>query len=194
MIYKYATNGNFTGTLDVSPIKFTYMWDNNSSAGIATNGGFYWVMVKSNNTSSIYKVDPSTGATLATNVKDDFQCGGAVYLNGFFWAVDLSGNIYKINLSGTTVSTYPNPDTSIVGPDFAVGITAKDNYLYIVSHDEIYKVDPADGSTVGSGTIPFLGSINLAVGITYDGTHFWIADADIPAQFGQRIHEFTLIE
>jgi DNA-binding beta-propeller fold protein YncE len=111
----------------------------------------------------------------------------------YFYLTEKGGSkIHKINPStGAEITTFSFSDT---GP-FLLGLTyfASTGYLYGNWNNEIRKIDKETGKVVSKGTITNFSTYNAFVGITNDGTYFWLLDMNSNNQDG-RLHKFTITE
>jgi streptogramin lyase len=99
------------------------------------------------------------------------------------WLSDFSGTIYKLDPTakdGMVVESFTYPLTqsrnqSVSWRDLAWGggYLWASNWTNDSSSDEIYKINPEDGTIVASFNVPLASSAN---GIAWDGNKLWVGD------------------
>ncbi len=77
---------------------------------------------------------------------------------------------------------------TIPAPNYPYGLTFDGQYLWVgtssITSDQIWKIDPNDGSVVGSIPVPFIpptGSYTVKA-LTYDGQYLWVF-MDLPSAY-----------
>ncbi|MEN3046361.1 MAG: C25 family cysteine peptidase [Candidatus Hydrothermales bacterium] len=123
--------------------------------GIAYDGTGLWIADYYSN--YLYKVDPNNGSYIAsipapggTNVYDiSFDS-----LTQTLWVNNRgTDRIYRINMNGQIIQDFPSPAQD------AAGLSFDGQYLWISEYSTniIYKVNPLNGSIVGTYTLPYPG-------------------------------------
>jgi hypothetical protein len=102
------------------------------SHGLTWDGHFLWAADTTN--SRIAKIDPNTGAVVASFTSPGPSPRGLAWDGQHLWVADwIEDRIYQVDVSGNLINTYPAPGT---GP---AGLTWDGSSLWVVDFDS-YKV------------------------------------------------------
>lgn len=178
LIYSHDPN-------DVSVLGSFYAPDvgNGSPRDLAWDGEFLWSSDSS--LSIISKIDPSDGSVVdSIDVWSlGHNCYGLTYDGASLWFTDSGANdkIVQITTSGSIQTIYD----SAYDTEFSFrtsnnnGLTWGNDFLYVSDDADlaIYKLDPADGSTVGKFDYGAIIGFSARVrGMAFDGTNIWVTD------------------
>ena len=145
---------------------------------MAYDGTYLYVNDGANfGTNTIYKIDPATGAVLASGNPGTSPLTGLAYLGGSLYGADLYGDVWKID--PTTFSStflYYNPSfypmTGLTGD-------ADNGMLYGVNQfHQFMEIDPTSGAIVASATDNSGGLYEQD--IAYSGGQLFVSDVNLP--------------
>jgi DNA-binding beta-propeller fold protein YncE len=129
----------------------------------------------------IYKLNPIDGSVVYSFPSPGTDPAGVAWDGQYLWHTDWSGNmVYKIDVStGTPVFSFPMNSPKSIEWD--------GNSLWISdAWRGIYRVDPTNGTTIA-----LIEPGYWVVGLSYDGTNFWI-NGQYPEINGERkIYKMT---
>ncbi len=151
-----------TRTVDTLPTT-NYAW------AVEWDGTNLWT--SSDGDGSIFKLNPSTGATISTSVAMGAWIYGIAWDGNVLWCTSNNEqSVYRYNpATNTVLTTYPlGSGVSPAGLAFANG------WLYTVVNGVINQCTLSPFGTSAAYQIPGI----TAVGIAYDGTNFWVSGYD----------------
>ena len=170
IVYKYNTNGTYTGT------SFSTV-STGDIDGILYYNGFFWI--SNYNGGIVYKYNTDgtyTGVNFSTSGNGNTGPTGLEFYNGFFWIIDYPGaKVYKYNTDGTYTGT--SFSTSGSGNTNATGISYYNGFFWIsdFADAKVYQYT-TDGIYTGVN-FSTSGSGNTApMGMTFYNNFFWVAD------------------
>jgi len=102
--------------------------------------------------------------------------GGLASDGTYLYSIDHSPTIlYKYDLSGNPVDSFPLPTTSTIT---AGDITYDGTNLWLVLEEErmVYKVDQNNGAILKSFTLPWGATFSEYFGCTYDNGFLWVSE------------------
>jgi len=176
LVYKYNTDGTYTGTsFD------TYASGVGNLIGITADDNFLWIL--DNGAFKVWKFNPDgtyTGTSFDLSYTDFDNPEGIVYNNGYLWIAD-SGNGTETVNAFTTAGV--NTGFSFVisdNGDYATGITNANDFFY-VTYDGISTVYKYEGGQLDA-TNPSVSSFSPTDGETSVNT-----DSDLDITFSETV-------
>ena len=144
-----------------------------TATGLCWDGSALWV---SDQTASIYKVNPSTGAVIRTLTGPVAGSRGLAYADGYLWTISRVASdlhVYKIDTtSGAVAAQILDPTNGYAG-----GVAWDGSALWFSVYSptsRILRGDPADGDTLAIFTTTAV----RPYGVGYDGSSLWISSED----------------
>jgi len=151
-----------------------------SPTGLAYDGQYFRVPDwTGGNPSTIYTIDPATGATVGSIPAPSQWPGGIAWDGNYLWVEDYISQavICKVDpANGQVLNTFPIPYSY-----YWAGVAWDGQYVYFGTNtspgagqpDYIYKMDPAAGTLLGSFAIPS----TYISGLDYHDGHLWYSDS-----------------
>jgi hypothetical protein len=135
-----------------------------SAWAIESDGAYLWV--SSNGSSTINKLDKSTGGTISTSISMGSWIYGIAKNSNFLWCYSNNEDmLYKYNTNTNTVAENIEVEGNWGGLAFV------NNYLYIASDGKINKCTTSPLTT----TLSFELAGYYIYGIAHDGSNFWVS-------------------
>lgn len=157
-----------------------------TATGLCWDGSALWV---SDQTSSIYKVNPATGAVLRTLTGPVAGSRGLAYADGYLWTVSRVASdlhVYKIDTtSGAVAAQMADPTNGYAGGTAWDGSALWFSVYFPVTR--VLRVDPADGDTLAM----FTTSAMRPYGVGYDGSSLWMSSEDTGVEQIYRLNTTT---
>ena len=157
-----------------------------TATGLCWDGSALWV---SDQGSTIYKVNPATGATIRTLTGPVAGSRGLAYADGYLWTISrVTGNlnVYKIDTTaGAVISQFRDPANGYSGGLAWDGTALWFSDYYPMSR--ILRANPATGDTLAMYNV----SAVRPYGVAYDGTSLWLSSEDTGIERIYRVNHST---
>jgi len=147
-----------------------------------------------NDSEYILKIDPSgNGTVFATKPTNSYAYGVTVDALGNVYSVGAVGyyyGVYKYNAAGELIDTWTLPGMSL--SNLAIG---PDGYIYSgdVFTSEVYRFNPADGSSTVFASVDSAGDVAFAPnGTLYVGSYravYQVQDGEVSKALGSRVYQ-----
>lgn len=157
-----------------------------TAVGLCWDGSALWV---SDQTATIYKINPANGAVLRTLTGPVVGSRGLAYADGYLWTISRAASdfhTYKIDTtSGAIVSQTIDPTNGYAGGLAWDGAALWFSVFFPTSG--LLKIDPMTGDTLAQYPSPGVRPYGLA----YDGTSLWNTSEDTGMD---RVYRFSAVD
>lgn len=168
-----SIGGSVKGTINGSNITFSdienkLVFTGTISGGSLSSGSYTYSSKKDKGTWQCRKINGSF--TIIDSIKSPGMMPNGLTLDGkYFWIV-ATGEIYKIDSSGNTIATLNSPTFT------AYSLAFDGNYLWVLGgafDKKIYKLDASTGEIITSFNAPG----DNPNGLAFDGVNMWSSDS-----------------